>query len=42
MLGTDSPYDAGDKHPLETLRKAGLENEQKILGGNAVRLLGLN
>ena len=42
MLGTDCPYDAGDKHPLEMLRKAGLENEQNILSGNAVRLLGLN
>lgn len=42
MLGTDCPYDAGDKHPLETLRKAGLENDEKILGGNAVRVLRLN
>lgn len=41
MLGTDYPYAAGDKNPLEKLRNAGLENEQNILGRNAVRLLGL-
>jgi aminocarboxymuconate-semialdehyde decarboxylase len=42
MLGTDCPYDSGDKEPLAKLRKARLENRQSILGGNAARLLGLS
>jgi aminocarboxymuconate-semialdehyde decarboxylase len=42
MLGTDTPYPAGDKEPLAKLRHAGLESEPAILGENAARLLGLD
>ena len=42
MLGTDCPYAAGQRHPLQILKKAGLENEPRILGETAAALLGLN
>jgi len=44
MMGTDSPYDMGENHPLKLVESVpGLTATQKsdILGGNALRLLGL-
>lgn len=44
MMGTDSPYDMGENHPVELVeRTPGLDAAQKaaILGGNARRFLGL-
>jgi aminocarboxymuconate-semialdehyde decarboxylase len=45
MMGTDSPYDMGENHPVKLVQSVpGLTATQKadILGGNAARLLGLN
>ncbi|HET7087458.1 MAG TPA: amidohydrolase family protein [Anaerolineae bacterium] len=41
LLGSDYPFDMGDERPAEIVRGLGLpaENEAKILGGNAARLL---
>jgi aminocarboxymuconate-semialdehyde decarboxylase len=44
MMGTDSPYDMGENHPVKLVQNVpGLTAAQKadILGGNAARLLGL-
>ncbi|HEY4136768.1 MAG TPA: amidohydrolase family protein [Alphaproteobacteria bacterium] len=44
VMGTDSPYDMGENHPVELVKSTpGLNESQKadILGGNAARLLGL-
>jgi len=43
LLGSDYPFDMGNENPVELVRLAGLdpESEGKILGGNAIRLLGL-
>ncbi len=44
LLGSDYPFDMGNENPVELVRAANLgsENEKKILGENAVRLLGLH
>jgi aminocarboxymuconate-semialdehyde decarboxylase len=42
MLGTDCPYAAGQRRPLEMLKNAGLENQPSILGETAAGLLGLS
>ncbi|MDT0269673.1 amidohydrolase family protein [Streptomyces sp. DSM 44915] len=41
LLGTDTPFDLVDHHPLETVRRIGLTaaEETAILGGNAAELL---
>jgi aminocarboxymuconate-semialdehyde decarboxylase len=41
VLGTDCPYAAGTRRPLEMLKEAGLENQRLILGETAAGLLGL-
>jgi aminocarboxymuconate-semialdehyde decarboxylase len=43
LLGTDHPFELGDRAPLETVRALGLPeaDERRILGENAARLLGL-
>jgi len=43
LLGSDYPFDMGSEHPIDIVRAAGLgaDAEAKILGGNAIRLLGL-
>jgi aminocarboxymuconate-semialdehyde decarboxylase len=42
LLGTDSPFDLADREPRATVRALGLdaEDECRIAGGNAARLLG--
>jgi aminocarboxymuconate-semialdehyde decarboxylase len=42
LLGSDYPFDMGNERPADLVRAAGLgaEAEEKILGGNAARLLG--
>jgi aminocarboxymuconate-semialdehyde decarboxylase len=45
MMGTDSPYDMGENHPVrlvESVPGLGAQQKADILGGNAARLLGLN
>jgi aminocarboxymuconate-semialdehyde decarboxylase len=41
LLGSDYPFDMADQHPVETVRRAGLEEEDALalLYGNAERLL---
>jgi aminocarboxymuconate-semialdehyde decarboxylase len=43
LLGTDHPFELGDREPLENVRALGLDeaDTQAILGGNAAGLLGL-
>lgn len=43
LLGSDYPFDMGNENPVELVRNAGFdpEAEEKILGGNAIRLLNL-
>ncbi|TDC68055.1 amidohydrolase [Actinomadura sp. GC306] len=43
LLGTDAPFDLADDDPLGTVRALGVDagREAAILGGNAVRLLGV-
>ncbi len=42
LLGSDYPFDMGDERPAEVVRALGLpaEEENAILGGNALRLIG--
>jgi aminocarboxymuconate-semialdehyde decarboxylase len=42
LCGSDYPFDMGAERPVELVRAAGLrpEDEEAILGGNALRLLG--
>lgn len=44
LLGSDHPFDMGTVRPVDEVRELGLppENEVAVLGGNAVRLLGLD
>jgi aminocarboxymuconate-semialdehyde decarboxylase len=44
VLGSDYPFDMGDERPVESVRAAGLgpDAEEAILGGNALRLLGVS
>lgn len=41
LLGTDYPYDMGERDPLGELARAGLENDPAIVGATAARLLRL-
>jgi aminocarboxymuconate-semialdehyde decarboxylase len=43
LLGTDHPFELGDRTPLDTVRELGLDesDERAILGGTAAGLLGL-
>ena len=43
LLGTDHPFELGDRAPLDTVRALGLDTDMThaILGGNAAGLLGL-
>jgi aminocarboxymuconate-semialdehyde decarboxylase len=43
LLGTDHPFELGDRDPLGTVRALGLDeaDERRILGGNAAELLAL-
>jgi aminocarboxymuconate-semialdehyde decarboxylase len=43
MLGSDYPFDMGNENPVNLVRAARFdaETEEKILGGNLTRLLGL-
>jgi aminocarboxymuconate-semialdehyde decarboxylase len=43
LLGSDYPFDMADWHPVETVRRAGLDedDEAALLFGNAERLLAL-
>jgi aminocarboxymuconate-semialdehyde decarboxylase len=43
MLGSDYPFDMADPHPVETVRRAMLdeEDEAALLSGNAERLLAI-
>jgi aminocarboxymuconate-semialdehyde decarboxylase len=42
LLGSDYPFDMGDERPAEVVRALGLagDEEEAILGGNALRLIG--
>ncbi|OGO18143.1 MAG: hypothetical protein A2Z14_13525 [Chloroflexi bacterium RBG_16_48_8] len=44
VVGSDYPYDMGYMQPAELVRSLGLppESEEKILGGNAARLIGMD
>ena len=41
LLGSDYPFDMADRHPVQTVRRAGLaeDDEAALLFGNAERLL---
>jgi aminocarboxymuconate-semialdehyde decarboxylase len=41
LLGSDYPFDMADPHPVETVRRAALEEDEEaaVLSGNAERLL---
>jgi aminocarboxymuconate-semialdehyde decarboxylase len=43
LLGSDYPFDMADPHPVETVRRAGLDEDEEaaLLYGNAERLLAL-
>ena len=43
LLGSDYPFDMADPHPVETVRRAALEegDEAAVLSGNAERLLAI-
>jgi aminocarboxymuconate-semialdehyde decarboxylase len=43
MLGSDYPFDMADRHPVETVRRAGLDDDEEaaVLCGNAERLLAV-
>lgn len=43
MLGSDYPFDMADPHPVETIRRAGLQQDEQaaLLSGNAERLLAV-
>jgi aminocarboxymuconate-semialdehyde decarboxylase len=43
LLGSDYPFDMGDQHPVETVRRAALDedDEAALLWGNAERLLAI-
>jgi aminocarboxymuconate-semialdehyde decarboxylase len=43
MLGSDYPFDMADPHPVETVRRAALDedDEAALLYGNAERLLAI-
>jgi aminocarboxymuconate-semialdehyde decarboxylase len=43
LLGSDYPFDMADQHPVETVRRAGLDEEDAaaLLYGNAERLLAI-
>lgn len=42
LLGTDHPFELGDRDPVSTVRRLGLDagDEQAVLGGTAAALLG--
>jgi aminocarboxymuconate-semialdehyde decarboxylase len=41
LLGSDYPFDMADPHPVETVRRSGLKDEDAaaVLSGNAEQLL---
>jgi aminocarboxymuconate-semialdehyde decarboxylase len=43
LLGSDYPFDMADGHPLQTVRRADLDedDEAALLSGNAERLLAV-
>ncbi len=43
LLGSDRPFDMGTYHPVDEVRALGLDgaDTERVLGGNAARLLGL-
>lgn len=43
LLGSDYPFDMGDRHPVQTVRRAGLSEDDQtaLLFGNAERLLAV-
>ena len=44
LLGTDYPYDMGEDDPvglIESVPRLSREEKQRIMGGNAARLLGI-
>jgi aminocarboxymuconate-semialdehyde decarboxylase len=43
LLGSDYPFDMGDRHPVHTVRRAGLDDDDEaaVLSGNAERLLAI-
>jgi aminocarboxymuconate-semialdehyde decarboxylase len=41
LVGSDYPFDMGDDHPADIVRRLKLDNEAYILHDNAVKLLGL-
>jgi aminocarboxymuconate-semialdehyde decarboxylase len=43
LLGSDYPFDMADRHPLQTVRRAALdeEGEAAVLSGNAERLMAI-
>jgi aminocarboxymuconate-semialdehyde decarboxylase len=43
LLGTDHPFELGDRTPLDTVRALGLDRaaERAVLWDNAAALLGL-